>query len=127
MIFLDSSFLIALFVPNDQWHNDAVRVYNDIKNDKLVISKMVVAETITLLGSNLETKFIREIYKNINNLFLVLDDGNYFDKAMKNFIKYDGSISFFDSMYLYLMKKEGIYEIASFDSDFDGKNVKRVF
>ncbi len=127
MIFLDSSFLIALFVPNDQWHNDAVRVYNDIKNDKLVISKMVVAETITLLGSNLETKFIREIYKNINNLFLVLDDGNYFDKAMKNFIKYDGSISFFDSMYLYLMKKEGIYEIASFDSDFDGKNVKRIF
>ena len=127
MIFLDSSFLIALFVPNDQWHNDAVRVYNDIKNDKLVISKMVIAETITLLRLNLETKFIREIYKNINNLFLVLDDGNYFDKAMKNFIKYDGSISFFDSMYLYLMKKEGIYEIASFDSDFDGKNVKRVF
>lgn len=127
MIFLDSSFLIALFVPNDQWHNDAVRVYNDIKNDKLVISKMVIAETITLLRLNLETKFIREIYKNINNLFLVLDDGNYFDKAMKNFIKYEGSISFFDSMYLYLMKKEGIYEIASFDSDFDGKNVKRVF
>lgn len=127
MIFLDSSFLIALFIPNDQWHNDAVRVYNDIKNDKLVISKMVIAETITLLRLNLETKFIREIYKNINNLFLVLDDSNYFDNAMKNFIKYEGYISFFDSMYLYLMKKEGIYEIASFDSDFDGKNVKRVF
>lgn len=102
MIFLDSSFLIALFVPNDQWHNDAVRVYNDIKNDKLVISKMVIAETITLLRLNLETKFIREIYKNINNLFLVLDDSNYFDDAMKNFIKYNGSISFFDSIYIYI-------------------------
>ncbi len=40
---------------------------------------------------------------------------------MNEFLKYNGNISFFDSMYLYLMKKKGIQKIASFDEDFDNK------
>lgn len=46
---------------------------------------------------------------------------------MEQFVKYDGSLSFFDSMYIYLMKKEKIKEIVSFDSDFDKvKGIRRI-
>ena len=119
MYFLDTVFLVGLFVSNDQWHAHAIRIYQKIKNKKLVISKLVIAETITLLKNNLKTKDIREIYNYLPKLFEVIDDSDYFDGAMNEFIKYDSKISFFDSMYVYIMKKENISEIISFDSDFD--------
>ena len=119
MYFLDTTFLVALFVSNDDWHSQAVQVYGKIKNDKLMISKLVIAETMTVLKNKLKTKEIREIYRNFPNFFHILEDSTHYDEAMMEFVKYDSSISFFDAMYVALMKKEGIDEIVSFDSDFD--------
>lgn len=122
MYFLDTTFIVGLFVSNDQWHSQAAEIYKKIKNERLVISKLVIAETITVLKNKLETKDISEIYKSIPRLFDVIDDSNLFDNAMDEFIKYDSKISFFDAMYVYIMKKENINEIISFDSDFDRVN-----
>jgi predicted nucleic acid-binding protein len=48
LIFLNSSFIIGLFVENDQWHDHALKLsrYVDTK-DELVISNLVLSETIT--------------------------------------------------------------------------------
>ena len=119
MIFLDTTFVVGLFVSNDDWHDSAVKVYNEIRNEKLVISNLVIAETVTILKNKLETKDILEIYRNIPNFFHVVDDNDLYDAAMNEFVKYDSSISFFDAMYVAIMKKEDIFKIASFDSDFD--------
>ena len=119
MIFLDTTFVVGLFVSNDDWHDSAVKVYNEIRNEKLVISNLVIAETVTILKNKLETKDILEIYRNIPNFFHVVDDNALYDAAMNEFVKYDSSISFFDAMYVAIMKKEDIFKIASFDSDFD--------
>lgn len=119
MIFLDTTFIVGLFVSNDYWHESAVKVYNDIKNQKLVISKLVIAETVTVLKNKLKTKDIIEIYRNIPNFFEIIEDENLFDEAMVEFVKYDSSISFFDAMYVAIMKNQKIDKIASFDSDFD--------
>lgn len=119
MYFLDTTFIVALFVSNDQWHQQAVEIYNEIKNKKLVISKLVIAETVTVLKNKLNTKDIREIYRNIPNIFNVIDDSYFFDDAMEIFVKYDSNISFFDAMYIFVMNKENISEIISFDYDFD--------
>ena len=119
MIFLDTTFVVGLFVSNDDWHDSAVKVYNEIRNEKLVISNLVIAETVTILKNKLETKDILEIYRNIPNFFHVVDDNDLYDAAMNEFVKYDSSISFFDAMYVAIMKKEDILKIASFDSDFD--------
>lgn len=120
MYFLDTSFIVALFVTNDRWHPQAIEIYQKIKNEKLIISRLVIAETITVLKNKLETKDIREIYSNISRLFEVIEDSNSFDGAMNEFVKYDSKISFFDAMYVFIMKEENISEIISFDSDFDG-------
>ena len=39
MYFLDTTFIVALFVSNDQWHSQAVNVYERIKGQELAISK----------------------------------------------------------------------------------------
>ena len=119
MYFLDTSFIVALFVTNDRWHSQAIKIYQKIKNEKLIISKLVIAETITVLKNKLKTKDIREIYNNISRLFDVIEDSNLFDGAMNEFVKYDSQISFFDSMYVFIIKEEQIEKLVSFDSDFD--------
>lgn len=119
MYFLDTTFIVALFVSNDQWHSQAVDVYGRIKSQELAISKLVIAEVVTILKNKLETKDISEIYRNLSQIFTVFDDSLSYDEAMDIFIKYDSTISFFDAMYVAISKKEGINEIVSFDSDFD--------
>ena len=119
MYFVDTVFIVALFVSNDQWHSRAVEIYQQIKNEKLVISKLIIAETITVLKNKIGTKDIHEIYRNIPNFFQVIDDNLYFDEAMDEFVKFDSSVSFFDAMCVALMKKEEIINIVSFDDDFD--------
>lgn len=122
MYFLDTTFIVALFVSNDQWHQKAVEIFEKIKIDEFIISKLVIAETITVLKNKLNAKEIREIYRTLPKIVNVIDDYEFFDDAMEIFVKYDSKISFFDSMYIYLMKKENITEIISFDSDFDRVN-----
>lgn len=122
MYFLDTTFIVALFVSNDQWHQKAVEIFEKIKLDEFIISKLVIAKTITVLKNKLNTKEIREIYRTLPKIVNVIDDYEFFDDAMEIFVKYDSKISFFDSMYIYLMKKENITEIISFDSDFDRVN-----
>lgn len=94
MYFLDTTFIVALFVFNDQWHPKAVKIYNKIKGNELLISRLVIAETITVLKNKLETKDIREIYNNIPHLFKIIDDSHLFDGAMVEFVKYDSKLSF---------------------------------
>lgn len=119
MYFLDTTFLVGLFVSNDQWHPQAIEIYGKIRNEKLVISRMVIAETITVLKNKIRTKDIREIYNNLPRLFEIIEDAQLFDGAMTEFVKYDAHISFFDSMYVFIMYEKNISKIVSFDSDFD--------
>ncbi len=119
MYFLDTTFIVGLLVSTDQWHDPAVEIYNKIKKEELFISKLVIAETITILKNKLNTKDIREIYRNLPNMFKIIDDANFFDEAMEVFVKYDSEISFFDAMHVFLMKNENILKLVSFDHDFD--------
>jgi len=59
MIFFDGNFLIAIFIENDNWHQNILKVFSKIAKKKKFISKLVIAETITNLTHNLYTKSIR--------------------------------------------------------------------
>jgi len=120
MIFLDTSYLIAFFVNREENHERAVEIAKIIKNEEKLISKLVVAETITVLKKKLETKDIIKIYDTLKD-FTTAEDSHLFDNAFEHFIKYDGEISFFDAVYIAIMEDFGIHQIVSFDSDFTGK------
>lgn len=123
MIFLDASYLISFFVNKEKNHERAVEIGKIIKNEEKIISKLVIAETITVLKKKLPTKDIIKIYNILQN-FTIVEDSYLFDKGFEEFIKYDAEISFFDAIYIVLMNEFDIHEIASFDNDFDNK--KRI-
>lgn len=126
-VFLDTSFIVGLFVGNDTWHENAEKLYYKYEKEDMYISKLVIAEAITLMKLHLDAKEIREIYYNLPYYFTIVDDSTYYDEAMETFVKYDGKIAFFDAMFITIMKNNQIYEIISFDSDFDNKEVVRIF
>ena len=126
-VFLDTNFIVGLFVENDTWHEDAEKIYYKYEKEEMYISNIVIAEAITLMKLHLEAKEIREIYYNLPYYFNIIDDSAYYDEAMETFVKYDSKIAFFDAMYITIMKNLDIYEIISFDTDFDNKEIVRIF
>ncbi len=50
MIFADSSFFIAILREKDKWHQDGLKIADKI-NDLLIISELIISESITMVGS----------------------------------------------------------------------------
>ncbi|MCL2687808.1 MAG: PIN domain-containing protein [Methanobrevibacter sp.] len=122
MIFLDSSFIIGLFVENDQWHDDALKLSNYIDTkDELVISNLILSETITTINKKIGVESSEIVYNYImDNFTIVTETKKLYPKAIKTLVKYH-NLSFADSVSIEIMKLMNIYEIASFDNDFDNK------
>lgn len=120
MIFIDSSFFIAAINKKDQWHKKAGEILPIIKNEEKITSGLILSESVTLVGS----LFGGKIGLNLFNYIIDNYEIRYADKdlsfnAMEIFLKYDGTLSFADSVSVRIMKDLGIENIVSFDSDFD--------
>ncbi len=128
MIFIDSSFLIALANDNDQWHQRAVKILKKVIKHQNIISTIHISETITLIGSISGGKVADEIYQYIKDNYKIIDATiDLLDNSREKYLTYDGTISLADSLAIEIMEKQGIIEIASFDSDFDKiKGIVRI-
>ncbi|HEX7467402.1 MAG TPA: type II toxin-antitoxin system VapC family toxin, partial [Methanobacterium sp.] len=82
----------------------------------------------TLIGSLGGGKKGKLIYDYmIDNCHISYVDGDISNKSLEKFLKYDGTLSFADSVSLELMETFEIKKIASFDSDFDKvKIIQRI-
>ena len=119
MIFADSSYFIAIVREKDRWHKDALRVSEKIR-DSLLISELVISESITMVGSFEGGKAGKTLYEYfIDNCRIEVINEEMMEKSGNAFLKYDGSISLADASSIEIMKKYGIKKIISFDSDFD--------
>lgn len=119
MIFADSSYFIAIAREKDRWHKDALRVSEKIR-ESLLISELVISESITMVGSFEGGKAGKILYEYfIDNCRIEFINEEMMGKAVGTFLKYDGSISLADASSIEIMKKHGIKKIISFDSDFD--------
>lgn len=129
MIFIDSSFFIAYFNENDQWHEKSLKVANLIKYQEKIISNLIISETVTNIGSLFKGKAGDIVYNHlIKNYNVIYDNKNKSLGAMKIYLHYDGTLSFADSLSVQIMDEMNIKEIASFDSDFDKINgIQRIF
>ena len=122
MIFIDSCFLIALFVENDQWHEDALKLSEYVDSqDSLIMSNLILSETITGINKKVGVKASEIAYKYImDNFTIITETKKLYPKAIKTLVKYH-NLSFADSVSIEIMKLMNIYEIVSFDEDFDDK------
>jgi uncharacterized protein len=129
LIFLDSSFIIALSDGDDQFHDAAVKILPKLGLHR-AISELVLAESVTAVGARLGVKAGRAVFDNLlydSSTKTFFGNKRLYERAMPIFTKYGGKLSFADSVSVRLMYDQKIKEIASFDSDFDGvEDVARV-
>jgi len=120
LIFIDSSYLIALLNDRDQYHGKAKKIEPTIRKRKKIISQVILTETLNSL-SVFGGKTGKKIYDLINETHTIKYHSNkdFYDNVIEIFIKYDGTIGFSDCTSISIMKENNIVEIVSFDSDFD--------
>lgn len=122
MIYLDTTFIVSLFINTEVHHQKSVKIWNDNRNEEKIISNVILSETITLLKIKLKenTKAIIEIFESIiDTCKIIYEDKQLTMKSFKVFVKYDSTISLADALSVAIMQKLKIIEIASWDSDFN--------
>ncbi len=121
MIFIDSSFVIALAVIDDQYHEKAAAVLPTLKGGRLV-SDLVISESVTSVGARLGAKAARQGFENVlygADTKTVFGSKRLYERSVSIFTKYGGRLSFADSVTVRIMHDMKVKEIVSFDSDFD--------
>ena len=124
MIFLDSSFLVAIEVKTDDNHERAVKIIGEIlrgKYEQVFISDYVFDETITV--TLVRAKDLKKAIFVGENLIasakLIKVDENIFWNAWKRFKEQKRTrFSFTDCTILSIMAERNIAYIATFDKEF---------
>ena len=120
MIFIDASFFIAALNKNDQWNEKVTAILPIIIKEEKITSELILSESVTLVGSLFGGKTGLKLFDYIlDNHEICYADKELIFNAMETFLKYDGTLSFADSVSVEIMKDLGIERIVSFDSDFD--------
>ena len=121
MIFIDTNYIVGLFVKNDQWHEKAKEKEHYTHNKEKIITNLILSETLTLINKKIGVNATRIVYNYImDNFSIFRPNQEIYDKAMNILVKYH-NLSFADSVTIQLMKKLKIHEIISFDEDFENK------
>ncbi|ACP34663.1 PilT protein domain protein [Sulfolobus islandicus L.S.2.15] len=114
MIILDTSFLIAFYNKRDSRHEKALKIFDEITNDKLVISDYIFDEIVTFLRAKVPWIAI-EVGENIlENLDMIRVNDEDFRTAWELFNKFD-ELSFTDCTTLSLSKRLKIRRVVTFD------------
>ena len=119
MIFIDSSYLIALIVEKDQWHDDAIKLLEKIKSEDKIITEAMIIESLNLIGSCHGGKVGYLTFKYIKDNFTIFKSETLLEESLRYYLKFDGTLSLADCTAIHTMKENKIYEILSFDDDFD--------
>ncbi len=121
MIYIDSSFFIALMNEKDvKKHKRANELFPQLDKEDKITSVFMLSETITYLNSRIDTKKVRDFYEILlDTVKIYYPNPLEVDENMECVIKYNDSASFADCYAAYIMNKLSITEIYSFDSDFD--------
>ncbi len=119
MIFGDTSYFVALIDRKDQWHRSAVRLRRELQ-DEIVVTDLVVVETVTLVGSRAGGTQAQAVYRYFKDSCTIdFVDSRTLDEAMIYHQRFDGALSLADCASVVAMIRRGLSKIASFDTDFD--------
>ena len=120
MIFVDSSYFIAIVDKKDQWHKKALKLSDHLTNKTVVVSSFIISEVITEIGKRSGGKAGYNLYNYFeDSCDIVHIDKDLLAESMEVFLKYDGTLSLADASSIVVMDMLKIKEIMSFDSDFD--------
>ena len=118
MIFVDTTFLIALLIKTDPLHEKALEISETIRERK-VINNTVLNETLNAFTGK-GGKAGKELYQVILEMFdiIYLDEKDY-ENAIDIYLNFNSSINYSDCTILSTMIENKINRIVTFDSDFN--------
>lgn len=119
MIFVDASYIIALIIEKDQWHEDAIKLLDKLKSEEKIITEAMIIESINLIGSCHGGKVGYMTFKYIKDNFTIFKSETLLEESLRYYLKFDGTLSLADCTAIHAMKENQILEILSFDDDFD--------
>jgi len=129
-IFLDASYLLALYNEDDLFHKQALAVRGKIESDEygqMLTSDDVFDEVLSValrkFGKEKAQIFGKQI---LNSIFIVHGGKHIFNAACEIFNNSKYNFSFTDCTSQAIMKMAQIDYIATFDKEFDNINVKVI-
>ncbi len=122
---------IALKYQRDKYHRQARKLFPElIKTKKLFVSDYIIIETYAFLLRKVSSEVAietLEMFKNSNQIQIINNDFSTFENTYQILKKYK-SLSYTDANIVYLMRKNKINEVYSYNDGFDGINgITRVF
>jgi len=85
------------------------------------VSEFVVAESVTHIGGRVGVRGGAKLFEYFRDECEIRHvDAELLDAGVSRWITFGGKLSVSDAVSLEIMAREGIAEIVSFDSDFDG-------
>ncbi len=85
------------------------------------MSEFVVAESVTHIGGRVGVRDGAKLFEYFRDECEIRHvDAELLDAGVSRWITFGGKLSVSDAVSLEIMAREGIAEIVSFDSDFDG-------
>lgn len=123
MIFLDSSFILALLNDNDNNHQKAVELLEiapEINVRQKVINNIVLLEVLNKLNK----QYYKGKEEEIINFLLSMDEIHFVDdedycEAIQLYKYYGYNVNYSDCLILLTMEHCDLNDIVSFDDDFN--------
>ncbi|BBL62792.1 hypothetical protein MARBORIA2_11240 [Methanobrevibacter arboriphilus] len=130
MIFADANFLIALFVKDHKFNKRALKIWNKINHETIIISNSIILEVMTVLNIKLKVskELLEKVYNRLNSgKFGIVEDINLYNNTMERMVNYlPKRLPFFDCLYIEIMKELGINKIVTFDEHFNIEDIKII-
>ncbi|MGA9393206.1 MAG: PIN domain-containing protein [Candidatus Sulfotelmatobacter sp.] len=133
-VFIDSGGLIALNVPDDTYHLQAIQCWDQtLQFSRLYTSSAVVGETIGNIQRNrlLDQQSLYDLITDLDTegwmQLLTVDDAAARESLRMVKEKKDRRFSFVDATNIVLMERHEIEVLFSFDTYYDGVFLRRGF
>lgn len=125
-IFVDSSFLIALFDDRDQWHSAAAERYASLRGVQLVTTDGVITEFLAHISrrrNEMRLVAVRQVQRwrrsEDQSVVVVRQSDDHFERGLALFgARADKSYSLVDCIAMIVMDDMGVREVLTFDIDF---------
>ena len=124
-LFVDTSAWIMLLNQSEQHHRVAVKIYNELQNNRMVTTNLVIGETYTWLRKKssfqIAIKYLQSIKRKegLKQLEVIYSDLSLEQQAVRLLEKYqDHQFSYADAVSFCVMQNLGIKEAFAYDLHF---------
>jgi predicted nucleic acid-binding protein len=124
MIFADTVYWVALFHPQDQWHNSALKASKENEECTIVTTDAVLSEVLNLFSSY-GSQWRKIVAREIENLFslqsivIIPSNRELFIEGLALYqSRLDKEYSHTDCVSMVIMRREKITDVLSSDIHF---------